>query len=212
MSASGEKLARSLGQPVVVENRPGAGGTSGADAVAKATPDGHTLLMTHQGIAAINPHLYGKNMPYDPVRDLQPVSGTHSMANVRKTREQMVDEVREIVALRDHQAPQVRVEAGIATAFGCTLQGAVAHGHVVVQAEAQQHGLFDPLVCHPCAVDLFSHANLAGVQLINDVVDGVAHFGGGAGSRQFGAVFPGLVDGVLEAHAWSRKVEIKWIG
>ncbi|MGA8513997.1 MAG: hydroxymethylglutaryl-CoA lyase, partial [Burkholderiaceae bacterium] len=50
-------------------------------------------------------------------------SVAHSLANVRKTREQMVDEVRNIVALRNEVAPQVKIEAGISVAFGCTLQG-----------------------------------------------------------------------------------------
>lgn len=76
-------------------------------------------------------------------------SAAHSLANVRKTREQMVDEVREIVALRDHLAPQVKVEAGISTAFGCTLQGAVAEDDVirlaeqVIAAGADESGLSD---------------------------------------------------------------------
>jgi hydroxymethylglutaryl-CoA lyase len=66
-----------------------------------------------------------------------PVSASeaHSRANVRKTREQMVDEVRAIVALRDERAPGVQVEAGLSTAFGCTLQGAVAEDDVVWLAE-----------------------------------------------------------------------------
>jgi hydroxymethylglutaryl-CoA lyase len=63
-------------------------------------------------------------------------SAAHSLANVRKTREQMVDEVREIVALRNALAPLVKVEAGISTAFGCTLQGAVSEDDVVRLAEA----------------------------------------------------------------------------
>ncbi len=63
-------------------------------------------------------------------------SAAHSWANVRKTHEQMVDEVRAICALRDELAPQVRIEAGIATAFGCTLQGAVDEDVVVRLAEA----------------------------------------------------------------------------
>lgn len=76
------QLAVRLGQPVVVENRAGANGNLGSAAVAKAPADGYTLLLGTASTVAINPQLYGKNMPYDPVRDLQPVSGTHSMANV----------------------------------------------------------------------------------------------------------------------------------
>ncbi|HSW08315.1 hydroxymethylglutaryl-CoA lyase [Aquabacterium sp.] len=62
-------------------------------------------------------------------------SAAHSLANVRKTREQMVDELRGIVALRNERAPQVRIEAGLSTAFGCTIQGAVAEDEVVWLAE-----------------------------------------------------------------------------
>jgi tripartite-type tricarboxylate transporter receptor subunit TctC len=68
----GSKLSDSMGQPVIVENRPGAGGNLGADAVAKAAPDGYTLLLTTNG-QAISPALY-KTLPYDPVKDLAPVT------------------------------------------------------------------------------------------------------------------------------------------
>jgi tripartite-type tricarboxylate transporter receptor subunit TctC len=68
----GAKMAELLGQPFVVENRAGAGGNIGADVVAKAPPDGYTLLMATVSTHAINPGLY-KNMPYDPVRDFAPV-------------------------------------------------------------------------------------------------------------------------------------------
>jgi len=76
-------------------------------------------------------------------------SAAHSLANVRKTREQMVQEVRAIVALRKAIAPQVLVEASISTAFGCSIQGAVAEDDVVwlaeqvVQAGADESGLSD---------------------------------------------------------------------
>src|SRR5215470_8861975 len=71
--AVGEELARSLGQPVIVENRPGAGGNIGADVVAKADPDGTTLLMTSPGIQSINQFLY-RSMPFDPEQAFAPVS------------------------------------------------------------------------------------------------------------------------------------------
>ncbi|HEX2544916.1 MAG TPA: tripartite tricarboxylate transporter substrate binding protein [Ramlibacter sp.] len=67
------KLQEVLGQPVLVENKPGAGGNIGADLVAKAQPDGHTLLIGYNGPMAINVTLFDK-MPYDPVRDLQPLT------------------------------------------------------------------------------------------------------------------------------------------
>src|SRR5262245_24031130 len=71
--AVGEELAKTLGQPVIVENRPGAGGNIGADVVAKAEPDGHTLLMTSPGIQSINEFLY-KSMPFDPDKAFVPIS------------------------------------------------------------------------------------------------------------------------------------------
>ncbi len=66
-------LAEALGQPVVVENRAGANGNIGADAVAKSPADGYTLLMSSGGTVSINPHLFPK-MTYDPVKDLTPVA------------------------------------------------------------------------------------------------------------------------------------------
>jgi len=69
----GAKMADLLGQQFVVENKVGAGGNIGADLVAKAAPDGYTLLMATVSTHAINPGLY-KNMPYDPVRDFAPIA------------------------------------------------------------------------------------------------------------------------------------------
>ena len=67
------KLGEALGQPVVVENMGGAGGISGVTEVARAQPDGYTLLVADVGQIAINPHLFSK-LPYAPLKDLAPVS------------------------------------------------------------------------------------------------------------------------------------------
>jgi tripartite-type tricarboxylate transporter receptor subunit TctC len=67
------RLQDAMGQPFVVENRAGAGGNIGADAVAKAPADGYTLLVSTNGVFAINKALY-KSMPFDPDKDLQPIS------------------------------------------------------------------------------------------------------------------------------------------
>jgi tripartite-type tricarboxylate transporter receptor subunit TctC len=71
--ALANSLQSAMGQPFVVENRPGAGGNIGAAAVAKADPDGYTLLVSTNGVFSINKLLY-KNMPFDPDKDLVPVS------------------------------------------------------------------------------------------------------------------------------------------
>ena len=68
-----QKLQSILGQPVVVENRSGAGGTLGTDAGAKATADGYTFLISDVGPLAMAPHLY-RRLPYDPVADFEAVS------------------------------------------------------------------------------------------------------------------------------------------
>jgi len=66
-------LQEALGQPVVIENKPGAGGTIGADAVAKSAPDGYTLLMGSNSTFSVAPSLYPKN-PYNPLADFAPVA------------------------------------------------------------------------------------------------------------------------------------------
>ena len=71
--AMGQKLAEAWGQPVVIDNRPGAGGNIGADLVAKSAPDGYTILEGALSTHAVNVSLYGK-MPYDPVRDFTPIT------------------------------------------------------------------------------------------------------------------------------------------
>lgn len=72
-----ERAGRVLGQPVIVDNRPGAGGTIGSDAVARSAPDGYTLLMGTIGTLAVAPALY-KNMPYDNDTAFAPVVQTSS--------------------------------------------------------------------------------------------------------------------------------------
>ncbi|HEY1460227.1 MAG TPA: tripartite tricarboxylate transporter substrate binding protein [Casimicrobiaceae bacterium] len=76
-----KQLTETLGQSVVVDNRPGAGGNIGADLVAKSAPDGYTLLMGTVGTHAINPSLYTK-MPYDHLKDFAPVVLVAGVPNV----------------------------------------------------------------------------------------------------------------------------------
>ncbi|HEX5130183.1 MAG TPA: tripartite tricarboxylate transporter substrate binding protein [Usitatibacter sp.] len=77
----GAKVGESLGQPVVVDNKPGAGGNIGADIVAKSPADGYTILMGAVATHAINPTLY-KSIPYDPIKDFAPVTQVASTPNV----------------------------------------------------------------------------------------------------------------------------------
>jgi tripartite-type tricarboxylate transporter receptor subunit TctC len=76
----GQKLTEAGGQPVVVENRTGAAGVVAADAVAKAPPDGYTLMLGFHGVLSILPHL--TKLPYDPAKDLIPVSHLALIPNV----------------------------------------------------------------------------------------------------------------------------------
>ncbi|VCU69059.1 Tripartite tricarboxylate transporter family receptor [Pigmentiphaga humi] len=79
--AMGGALARELGQPVVIENKPGAGGNIGADQVAKAQPTGYVLLVGTSATHGVNPSLYPK-MPFDAVKDFTPVAHWGSVPNV----------------------------------------------------------------------------------------------------------------------------------
>ena len=77
----GPKLTEAWGQPVVVENKPGAGGNIGMDLVAKAAPDGYTLIVGPNGNLVVNPHLY-PNLPYDVFRDFAPVTLIATFSNL----------------------------------------------------------------------------------------------------------------------------------
>ncbi len=79
--AFAKQLGEALGQPVVVDNRVGAGGAIGIDAAVKSAPDGYTLGFAHTGTTAINPHLMARS-PYDPLTELLPLTPIVSYANV----------------------------------------------------------------------------------------------------------------------------------
>jgi tripartite-type tricarboxylate transporter receptor subunit TctC len=94
-----EPLSVALGQPVVVENRPGGGATIGAQAVARAAPDGHTLLYGTPGPQIINPHLM-RSVPYDPEKDFAPVSGYKRAPNLLAVHPSVpAKDVAELIAL-----------------------------------------------------------------------------------------------------------------
>jgi tripartite-type tricarboxylate transporter receptor subunit TctC len=99
----GAKLSDSLRQPVVVENRAGASGTIAADAVAKAPPDGYTLLQNSITTHGIGPHLYSK-LPYDPVKDFTPVAMLASLPLIMAVNADLpAHSVQELVSLSKKQ-------------------------------------------------------------------------------------------------------------
>jgi tripartite-type tricarboxylate transporter receptor subunit TctC len=98
----GVKLAESFRQPVIVENRAGAGGNIGADAVAKSAPDGHTILITTNG-HAITPALY-RSLPFDPVKDFIPVTQLVASTLILVANPKLpVTSVKELIALAKAQ-------------------------------------------------------------------------------------------------------------
>jgi tripartite-type tricarboxylate transporter receptor subunit TctC len=106
------KLQQALGQPVVVENRAGAGGNIGADFVAKSAPDGHTLVMGAIATHAINPALY-PNFPYDSVRDFRHVALVVQVPNVLVVNNDLpVKSVQELVAFAKERPGKLDFASG----------------------------------------------------------------------------------------------------
>jgi tripartite-type tricarboxylate transporter receptor subunit TctC len=107
-----QKLTEALGQPFVVENKPGAGGSIGAAAVASAPPDGYTLLMGHIGTLAVNPSLY-KTLPYDPRTAFAPVALVARVPNVLVVNPNLpVRTVQELVAFAKANPGALRYASG----------------------------------------------------------------------------------------------------
>ncbi len=114
----GGKLQESLGQPVVVENKPGAGGNIGADFVAKSAPDGYTLVMGAIATHAINPALY-KTLPYDPVRDFRHVALLVQVPNVLVVNNELpARSVQELIALAKRQLGKLNFGSGATGSTG----------------------------------------------------------------------------------------------
>jgi tripartite-type tricarboxylate transporter receptor subunit TctC len=106
-----KSMSESLGQPVVVDNRAGAGGTIGTDIVAKAKPDGHTLLVGSMGVA-VNAVLYPK-LPYDTLKDLAPITMLAEQPNIVVVHPSLpVNSIRELVALAKAKPGQVTYGSG----------------------------------------------------------------------------------------------------
>ncbi len=113
------RMQDSLGQSLVVDNRGGAGGTIGTDIVAKATPDGYTIVLASNGTHAIVPYLY-KALPYDPIKDFAPISMVAITPTVLATNPDLpVRSVKELIAL-------AKTKPG-ALAFGSSGVGSTSH-------------------------------------------------------------------------------------
>ena len=110
-----QRLSDVLGQPVVVDNRPGAGSLIGTDLVAKAAPDGHTLLAV-AGSFSINPSLHAK-LPFDPVRDFAPISRICTLPHLLVVHPAVpAKSVKELTALAKAKPGQLNVAtSGVAT-------------------------------------------------------------------------------------------------
>lgn len=113
-----ESWQKSLGVPVLVENRPGYGGNIGADLVAKSEPDGYTLLIGTVGIHAINGALYEK-MSFDPIKDFTPISFLASTPNVLIVNKQLgVNNVHELIELAKAKPNQLTFgSSGVGTSL-----------------------------------------------------------------------------------------------
>jgi len=110
--AIAQKLQEALGQPFVVDNKAGAGGSIGATEVARAAPDGYTLLMGHIGTLAVNPSLY-PNLRYDPVASFSPVAMIAIVPNVLVVHPAVpAKNVQELVALAKAKPGALRYASG----------------------------------------------------------------------------------------------------
>jgi len=110
--AIGQKLGEYLGQPVVIENRGGAGGNIGAELVAKAAPDGYTALFSTSGVIVVNPSLHRK-MPFDPVKDFAPVAMAATHGNLLLVHPSLpVKSVKELIVLARAKPGQLNYGSG----------------------------------------------------------------------------------------------------
>lgn len=132
-----DKLAARLGQPVIVENKPGAGGNSGTDLVAKAAPDGYTFLLSVNAPLVYNTVLY-KRLPYDPFRDLAPVTLAATTPNVCAVSNSMgVDSVKGWLEALKRNPGQYN--------FASTGSGSIAHlGVELIKARTKSFAVHIP--------------------------------------------------------------------
>lgn len=147
----GQKMSEGLGQPMVIENRAGASGTIGATAVAKAPPDGYTILSGSSGTTVIAEHLY-RNLPFDPIRDLQPISRIALVPGVLVVHPSLyAQSVADVIAQARAQPGKLNYSSGGA--------GTIQH----LSAE---------LFKHTAKVDLLHVAYKGGAPALNDLLGG----------------------------------------
>ena len=114
----GAQLSSRTGQPVVIENKPGAEGQIGAQAAATAAPDGYTLFITTQTTQAMNVHIY-KALPYDPVKSFAPISGLSLGAQVVMVKNELpVKTVGELIELARAQPGKLSFGSGNGSSRG----------------------------------------------------------------------------------------------
>ena len=112
------ELSHRTGQPVVVENKPGAEGQTGAQAAATAPPDGYTIFVTTQTTQAINQHVY-KSLPYDPVKNFVPLSGLSRGAQIVMVRNELpAKTIPEFIKLAQSQPGKLTFGSGNGSARG----------------------------------------------------------------------------------------------
>src|SRR5260221_11791128 len=105
-------MSKALGQSIVIENRPGGGGNLGAEAIAKAPPDGYTVGLIQLGNVAINPHIYA-DMTFDPLSDLVPVAPvTSSPILVVANAKVAANDLRELIALAKQRPGKLSYGSG----------------------------------------------------------------------------------------------------
>src|SRR3984885_5712008 len=114
----GAELSSRTGQPVVIDNKPGAEGQIGAQAAATAAPDGYTLFITTQTTQAMNVHIY-KSLPYDPVKSFAPISGLSLGAQVVMVKNELpVKTIDELIALARAQPGKLSFGSGNGSSRG----------------------------------------------------------------------------------------------
>lgn len=148
--AIGQPLQEALGQPIVIENRSGAGGNLGGDVVAKSAPDGYTLLMSSGGMVSVNPFIYPK-MSFDPAKDLVPVAAAARVLVFLVTKPEFpAKDAKEFLAyLRSHPGK---------TSFGSPGNG--SSPHLATEMMKSQAGVFSTHVPYrgaaPALTDLLA--------------------------------------------------------